>query len=251
MEQRWHYVYYSYEEWGRGYIGKRSSKVPPEKDPYMGSFKDKTFKPTQKIIIDIFDTTEEALQCEILLHKFYDIDRNPHFANQAKQTSTGFSWSGGAPGPRTAEWRESLKSTSKAAWQDPIKRQNMIEGLKRRSKSTKWKNNHRAVRQSPEYRQKISEKARERWGNPDFREKQEALIRNQTLTREWKDRHAEGCKKNRKYLYTLISPLGEEYKVTDLRAFCIENDLNPENIRQVSIGAKKTHKKWRAVRCCI
>lgn len=92
--QRWHYVYYSYEEWGRGYIGKRSSKVPPEHDSYLGSFTDKTFRPTQKIILGVFDTVEEALRNEILLHNFYDVAKNPHFANKAKQTSSGFYWSG-------------------------------------------------------------------------------------------------------------------------------------------------------------
>lgn len=91
---RWHYVYYSYEEWGRGYIGKRSSKVPPEQDSYLGSFKDKAFNPTQKIILGVFNTAEEALENEILLHNFYDVAKNPHFANQAKQTSSGFCWSG-------------------------------------------------------------------------------------------------------------------------------------------------------------
>lgn len=90
----WYYVYYSYEEWGRGYIGKRSSKVPPEQDSYLGSFKDKTFNPTQKIILGIFNTAQEALENEILLHNFYDVAKNPHFANQAKQTSSGFCWSG-------------------------------------------------------------------------------------------------------------------------------------------------------------
>jgi len=94
MEQRWHYVYYSYEEWGRGYIGKRSSKVPPERDSYLGSFKDETFHPTQKIILGVFSTAEEAFENEILLHNFYDVAKNPHFANQSKQTSSGFCWSG-------------------------------------------------------------------------------------------------------------------------------------------------------------
>ena len=28
------------------------------------------------------------------LHNFYDVAKNPHFANQAKQTSSGFCWSG-------------------------------------------------------------------------------------------------------------------------------------------------------------
>jgi hypothetical protein len=94
MERRWHYVYYSYEEWGRGYIGKRSSKVSPDEDRYMGSFRDKTFNPTQKIILGIFNTAEEALENEILLHNFYDVAKNPHFANQAKQKSSGFCWNG-------------------------------------------------------------------------------------------------------------------------------------------------------------
>jgi hypothetical protein len=44
------YTYYSYEQWGRGYIGKRECECLPEKDlKYMGSFKDKTFKPHKHI----------------------------------------------------------------------------------------------------------------------------------------------------------------------------------------------------------
>jgi hypothetical protein len=85
-----HYVYYSYEEWGRGYIGIRSTKLDPLKDPYMGSFKDKSFKPTHKEIIAIFESRGEALEAEILLHNFYEVHINPHFANRSKQTSTGF-----------------------------------------------------------------------------------------------------------------------------------------------------------------
>jgi hypothetical protein len=42
----YHYVYYSYEEYGRGYIGSRTCKCLPEKDvKYFGSYKDKKFKP--------------------------------------------------------------------------------------------------------------------------------------------------------------------------------------------------------------
>ena len=42
---KYYYVYYSYEEYGRGYIGKRECECLPEKDVnYFGSFKDKTFK---------------------------------------------------------------------------------------------------------------------------------------------------------------------------------------------------------------
>ena len=72
------YVYYSYEEYGRGYIGKRECKCLPEEDiSYFGSFHDKTFRPTQKIILETFDNVEEALGAECVLHNFYEVDYLP------------------------------------------------------------------------------------------------------------------------------------------------------------------------------
>lgn len=112
MERRWHYVYYSYEEWGRGYIGKRSSKVPPSQDSYMGSFKDKTFRPVHKIILAVFETSKQALEAEIALHSFYKVDENPHFANQARQTSSGFCWHG--------KLTEVLSPQQQVAWRRKI-----------------------------------------------------------------------------------------------------------------------------------
>ena len=89
--KKYFYVYYSYEEYGRGYIGKRECKCLPEEDiKYFGSYKDKTFKPTQKIILETFGSVEEALEAECALHYFYEVDKNPHFANRAKQTSKKF-----------------------------------------------------------------------------------------------------------------------------------------------------------------
>ncbi len=90
--KEYHYVYYSYEEYGRGYIGSRTCKCIPEKDiKYFGTFNDKTFKPTQKIILkDDYATREEAYADEIILQRFYKVAENPHFANQAYQTSTKF-----------------------------------------------------------------------------------------------------------------------------------------------------------------
>ena len=85
-----HYVYYSYEEFGRGYIGCRTCDCLPEDDYYLGSYHDETFNPTNKIILETFSTREEALQAEVDLHKFYQVDKNPHFANKARQKTTGF-----------------------------------------------------------------------------------------------------------------------------------------------------------------
>ena len=90
--KEYHYVYYSYEEYGRGYFGSRTCKCLPEEDVrYFGSFRDKTFKPTQKIILnDDYDTREEAYTDEIILQQYYKVVENPHFANRAYQTSTKF-----------------------------------------------------------------------------------------------------------------------------------------------------------------
>jgi hypothetical protein len=105
------YVYYSYEEYGRGYIGKRECECLPEEDVnYFGSFHDKNFNPNQKIILETFDTVEEALGAEIILHEFYEVDKNPHFANRAKQTSTGFYYNKGPSKEVNEKRREMMKT---------------------------------------------------------------------------------------------------------------------------------------------
>lgn len=90
--KEYHYTYYSYEEWGRGYFGSRTCKCLPEEDvEYFGSFYDKIFKPTQKIILKgDYNTRTDAIADEVILHNYYDVANNPHFANQVKQTSTKF-----------------------------------------------------------------------------------------------------------------------------------------------------------------
>ena len=90
-----HYVYRSFEEEGREYIGIRSCNCLPEEDTkYFGSFRDKTFKPTGKTILFVRETRQEVVEIEIELHNFFDVAVNPQFANQAKQTSKGFDRTG-------------------------------------------------------------------------------------------------------------------------------------------------------------
>jgi hypothetical protein len=90
MVDEYHYTYYSYEEYGRGYIGVRTCKCLPQNDNYFGSFSDKTFKPNRKIILEIYDTREKAQIDEVILHNFFSVDINPHFANKAKQHTEKF-----------------------------------------------------------------------------------------------------------------------------------------------------------------
>ena len=89
MSDRVYYVYMSFEEFGRAYIGYR--KCPegytPESDPYKGSYRDKTFKPTRKEILAVFDNDIDAISLEIQLHKAYDVANNRDFANLCNQLS--------------------------------------------------------------------------------------------------------------------------------------------------------------------
>ena len=86
-----HYIYYSYEENGRGYIGSRTCQCNPQEDVYFGSYKDKTFQPTAKIILATCKTKEERYQLEYFYQKMHNVVENPHFANRAFQTQSGFS----------------------------------------------------------------------------------------------------------------------------------------------------------------
>lgn len=152
------YVYYSYEEWGRGYIGKRECLCLPEEDTkYFGSFTDKTFNPTQKIVLSVFDTREAAYAAEILLHEFYDVCKNPHFANRARQTSTGF-YSDPTGKKKSDEQKKQIAINSS---KEKLKK----ETLQKRSESL------RLYYSNAEARQQSSERATEIGSRPETKRK--------------------------------------------------------------------------------
>jgi hypothetical protein len=95
-----HTVYNSYEEGpnGRDYIGKHSTNDPD--DGYLGSFKDKTFCPSDKINIIYAKTAEGAIWLEIQFQKVFKVVEDPQFANKSYQTSTKFSYSEGCFGEK-------------------------------------------------------------------------------------------------------------------------------------------------------
>lgn len=172
------YVYYSYEEYGRGYIGKRACKCLPEEDVnYFGSFHDKTFNPTQKIILEQFDSVEEALQAEIILHDFYEVDKNLHFANRAKQTSTKFYYNLG-PSEEANRKRSEMMRTDYNPMSNPEHREkariNLIKALKR-----------------PEVRKKKSESAKKIFNDPKMVEKRRQAAIKSHKNPETKRKHIE------------------------------------------------------------
>ncbi len=164
-----HYVYYSYEEWGRGYLGSRSTKKTIEEDQnYLGSFRDKTFNPTGKIVLMEFETGKEARDAEVTLHDLFDVAVNPHFANKAKQTSSGFSTEG-TVGPwagleRSPEDRARMKKKGKRSSRGMLGKKRPPETIQ------KWKETM-ATRDNTEMRQKLKESALKQWANPEAREK--------------------------------------------------------------------------------
>lgn len=119
-----HYVYYSYEEFGRGYIGKHkidySKYASPEMDGYFGSFLDKTFKPTRKEILGIYDSEEEAYMVEEILQRAYSVHINPDFANRSIQKSAKFFYDRTGI-PHSDEVKEKISKTMKEKRKDPEK----------------------------------------------------------------------------------------------------------------------------------
>jgi hypothetical protein len=208
------YVYYSYEEYGRGYIGKRECECIPEKDvKYFGSYTDKTFKPTQKIILETFDSVEEVLEAECALHNFYEIDKNPHFANRAKQTSKKFYYIN--------------PSENMIGKNNPTKRP---EVRKKISDSAK----KRVL--SEETRRKISlsnmgKKSPKGMLGKKLTEKQKQKVREKKVARDNK-------------IWIMKDPVGKIHTANNLKYFCEQNDLSSSAMCRVITGKRNHHKGW-------
>jgi hypothetical protein len=208
------YVYYSYEEYGRGYIGKRECYCLPEEDvKYFGSYRDKTFYPTQKIILETFDTLEDALEAECVLHDFYEVDKNPHFANMAKQTSKKFYY---------ITPRENMLGEN-----NPAKRPEVREKLSASAK------NRRA---SEETKRKMSEAHKGRVSPKGMLGKK--------LTQEQREQIRERKVARDNKTWIIKDPEGKTYTISNLKYFCEQNNLTDSAMHLVIKGKRKHHKGW-------
>ena len=220
------YVYYSYEPWGRGYIGKRECDCLPEEDvTYFGSYRDKTFKPTEKIVLETFNTLSEVLEAEILLHEFYQVDKNPHFANRAKATSTAFYFSAsGKDNPFISKALLALGDDH------PSKSEKFKESIKK----------HYEINGHPWTGRKHNEESKEK-----MRINGKGKNKGTKHTEERKNKLKNSkCK----YIYTLISPEGEIFETINANQFCKDNNLTDIGIYRVVNGKQNNHKGWTASR---
>ncbi|QPX47995.1 HNH endonuclease [Synechococcus phage S-SRM01] len=212
--KKYFYVYYSYEEYGRGYIGKRECKCLPKEDTrYFGSFNDKTFKPTQKIILETFDSVEEALEAECALHDFYQVDKNPHFANRAKQTSRKFYYI--AP-------RENMLGEN-----NPAKRPEVREKISAAAKNRKA---------SEETKRKMSEM---RKGKPSPKG-----MLGKKLTEDQRQKIREKKVERDNKIWIIKDPEGKLHTTNNLKYFCELNNLTDSAIHHVISGKRNHHKGW-------
>ncbi len=212
--KKYFYVYYSYEEFGLGYIGKRECKCLPEEDVnYFGSFKDKTFKPTQKIILETFNNVEETLEAECALHDFYKVDKNPHFANKAKQTSKKFYYI--------------CDKEIMLGENNPAKRPEVREKLKEAR-------NKRIT--SEETKRKMSKAHKGRLGTYGMKDK----FHSEEVKQRMRDKRV---KLNNK-VWKIKDPEGKTHTTNNLKYFCEINNLTDSAIHHVISGKRKHHKGW-------
>ena len=244
-----YYTYYSYEEYGRGYIGHRGCKCSPEQDiNYFGSFTDETFKPTQKIILKSdYTTREEAISDEVILHDYYDVANNLHFANKSKQTSTKFCYTlsfeeAKQNGKKAyelgtgifAQTKEQLSEIGKKAYENKT-------GVHALTKEQRSENGKIGGKISG----KINGKKAYELGTGIFALTKEQRIDNyqKSLGKLTKEQRSENGKKRARE-FSIVSPTGEVIHGRNLLQFAIENNLHDGCLHMVIRGKRKSHKGY-------
>ena len=135
-----HTVYLSFESDGRDYIGKHSSEDPY--DDYVGSYKDKSFNPSSKIILEYAKTEEGAVEAEVRWQQVFRVAEDPQFANQSYQTNKKFVLDNrGERHPLYGKERYDIKGDKNPAKRPEVS-QKISQKLKNRSRPSIQGDNH-------------------------------------------------------------------------------------------------------------
>lgn len=177
---KFHYVYRITNTLEKKYYyGCRSTNINPINElgiKYFSSSLDKKFQKDQRInnhnykykIIRLFDLRKDAIEFEIYLHNKFNVTTNPKFYNNAKQTSTGFDFSGK---PHTEESKQKIANKnrnrivseetrsklSKIAKGRILSQSTKDKMSKPKSEDTKIKMKLNALNRSPELQRKMTE----------------------------------------------------------------------------------------------
>jgi hypothetical protein len=280
-----YYTYRSFEEFenGRSYIGYR--KCPdgetPETDKYLGSFSDKTFKPTTKEILGVYFSREDAMKAEIKLHVVYDVAKNPRFANRARATTTRFCLGGHSHesrkkiseakkgknlGARNPMFKKKHSKETRLKISDKIKGENnpnygknLSEEVKRKlSETRKGENNpFYGKKHSKETRKRFSEMRKRESLSEETRKKLSESSRGiknpnygKKHSKETREKISKAVKgKNSKLVNWSHSIYGVvlETSATELARKFPEQKLCPSTLSGVSNGKNSHHKGWKVV----
>jgi hypothetical protein len=215
---------------------------------YLGSYTDKTFKPTHKLVLSTFSSRDDAISHEIELHKAFDVACNPHFANRAIQTSTGFSSAGTTPSEETRKkMSEALKGR-----QSPQKgKPHSEETRKKLSEALKGENNPLYGKKlSKETRKKISKIHKGKTISEETREKLSEAGRGKTRSVETRKKLSDAKRRNSKrfdWAHRKTSAIHENVTVLELMGFY--PDLSMSKLSGVSRGNRPHYKEWTVLLC--
>lgn len=166
MDRNYHILYISFEETpeGRSYVGAHSTD--DLNDGYLGSFVDKNFSPTSRIIVGYFKSRESLLQAEESLQKVLDVVSDTNYANQSFQHGKGFTY-GFLGKSHTDEFRKNVGERNKQREYTPEMREAQSERSRqywssapesyKEEVSTRASNQWKGVPKSEEHKRKIGE----------------------------------------------------------------------------------------------
>ncbi len=172
---------------GKSYIGKRTCSCTPEEDTsYFGSYSDPDFHPTQKEILAVCENSEHALSVEMFFHEFYDVARNPMFANRAKQTSKYFNTEGV---PKTEDHRIKIQQALSGKRKSDSHRKNVSLAKKGKPVSENCRlaqlKSVKGVPKSLEHRDKIRAASTGKTKGPEAKRKMALKRTENNLGRSW------------------------------------------------------------------
>lgn len=155
------------------YIGVRSCDGAPEDDTaYMSSSREikKLIRDGlmfRKDIIAVHKTRKSAVAHEVALHVEFDVARNTHFFNKAKQTSVGWDTSGVKLSKETVH---KMTARMQKQWSDPSFKEKQIEKLKKRYEDENVRIRQieilNEIKNRPDVKIKKKIKQQERWACP-------------------------------------------------------------------------------------